>query len=52
MTLRAADEPAGAKPLGLLHRERSGTEHVPFGTADDGALQQVLKSLSDEPGWH
>src|SRR6266545_1246501 len=37
------DEPTGAEPLGLLHRERSGTEHVPLGTTDDGALHQVLR---------
>ena len=43
------DEPAGAEPLGLLHRERSGAEHVPVGTTDDGALHQVHESLPQEP---
>ena len=47
---RTPDEPSGPEPLGLLHRERSGGEHVPLGTAeDDGALQQVLESLPQEP---
>src|SRR3954452_24624118 len=41
-------EPAGAEPLGLLHRERTGAEHVPIGTADDGALHQVPESLPQE----
>jgi hypothetical protein len=40
---RTPDQPAWAEPLGLLHRERSGAEHVPFGTTDDGALDQVLR---------
>jgi hypothetical protein len=35
------DEPTGAEPLGLLHRERSGAEYVPIGTTDDGAFHQV-----------
>ncbi|CAM5577349.1 hypothetical protein SVIOM342S_02092 [Streptomyces violaceorubidus] len=35
--------PAGAESIGLLHRERGGGEHVPIGTADDGALHQVLQ---------
>ncbi|GGW54943.1 hypothetical protein GCM10010350_44310 [Streptomyces galilaeus] len=48
-TARAPDEPSGAEPLGLLHRERSGAEHVPIGTTDDGALHQVLESLPQEP---
>lgn len=48
-TLRAADQPGGAEPPRLLHRERSGTEHVPLGTADDGALHQVLGFPSPEP---
>src|SRR4051812_46820747 len=39
------EEPTGAEPLGLLHRERSCTEDVPIGTSDDGALHQVLESL-------
>lgn len=42
-TTRTPDEPPGPDPIGaeLLHRERSGTEDVPLGTADDGALHQV-----------
>src|SRR5689334_8959893 len=43
------DKPVGAEPIGLLHRERSGAEHVPIGTADDGALHQVQESLPQEP---
>ncbi|GGZ12956.1 hypothetical protein GCM10010365_35890 [Streptomyces poonensis] len=48
-TPRTADQPSGAEALGLLHRERSGAEHVPIGTADDGAFHQVLESLPQEP---
>ncbi|WP_194236336.1 hypothetical protein [Streptomyces acidicola] len=48
-TPRTADQPAGAESLGLLHRERSGAEHVPIGTADDGAFHQVQESLPQEP---
>lgn len=48
-TTRAPKQPPGAEPLGLLHRERSGAEHVPIGTTDDGALHQVQESLPQEP---
>lgn len=43
-TPRTANKPARSQSVGpeLLHRERSGAEHVPFGTADDGALHRVL----------
>src|SRR3954452_17192712 len=48
-TARTADKPSGTEALGLLHRERSGAEHVPIGTTDDGALHQVQESLPQEP---
>src|SRR5690606_9918970 len=47
-TARTAQKPTGAEPLGLLHRKRGGGEHVPIGTADDGALHQVPESLPQE----
>lgn len=40
-TARAAQQPSGTEPVGGLHRERSGAEHVALGTTYDGALHQV-----------
>lgn len=40
-TARAPQKPSRTEPLGGLHGERSGAEHVALGTTYDGALHQV-----------
>src|SRR4051812_14358600 len=40
-TARAAQQPSGAEPVGGLHGERSGAEHMALRTTYDGALHQV-----------
>jgi hypothetical protein len=42
-TARTPEEPPRPDPVGpeLLQRERGSTEHVPFGTADDGAFHRI-----------